>query len=119
MVCVWFAAGALAAFIISLFGGSLVWQLASFVIVSILLLILTRPIIKKSTHKEISHTNADSIIGEKGIVYEAIDNSLNIGRIRVCGMEYAAKSKNNELLAINTPCRVDSIVGVTAIVIAD
>ncbi|MEG2429087.1 MAG: NfeD family protein, partial [Oscillospiraceae bacterium] len=70
MVCVWFAAGALAAFIISLFGGSLVWQLASFVIVSILLLILTRPIIKKSTHKEISHTNADSIIGEKGIVYE-------------------------------------------------
>lgn len=116
MVCIWFAAGSLAAFIVSLFGGSLILQLVIFILVSVALLILTRPIVKKSMKTPISHTNADSIIGQTGIVYEANSNALNIGRIRVEGLEYAAKTENGEPLKVDQNCKVIEIIGVTAIV---
>ena len=47
LTTIWFAGGALIAFLAALLGGNLVIQVVVFVLVSLLLLVFTRPMVKK------------------------------------------------------------------------
>lgn len=65
LVSIWFSLGALVVIILSLFPGMPFWgEIIVFVIVSIITLILTRPIVKKMLKNQIRKTNADSLIGQ-------------------------------------------------------
>lgn len=117
LIAVWFAAGSLAAFIASFFGISFYWQLIIFIVVSILLLILTRRLVKKYTKGKRVATNADSIIGMNGIVTERIDNLHNSGRIRVNGLDWTARAADDaQTFEVDDICVVVEIQGVKAIV---
>lgn len=92
----WFSIGALFALIVSLFTTNIVIQSVVFVVSSTILLLLTKPLIKKivKTPKTKS-TNVYSIIGKEGIVLESIDNLNSTGKVKVNGELWSAISDSN------------------------
>ncbi len=117
LVAIWFAAGSLAAFVSALLGASFNFTLIIFVGVSVLLLILTRPIAKKLLKTKAVPTNADAIINETAIVCEKIDNLSDSGRIYINGLNWLAKSFDESvILEEGQKCTIAEIKGVTAIV---
>ena len=70
----WFSIGAIAELITSLFTDNILIQSVIFVITSTLLLVLTKPLIKKFVKTpNTKPTNVYGIIGKEGIVIEEID----------------------------------------------
>lgn len=113
LVTVWFALGALAALISSLFGGPLWLQILLFFVVTAVSLITTRPLVKKyfgkSSHKP---TNADMVIGKQAHVTEAIDNLRGTGAVKCLGKEWSARSENGEAVAVGeivVPVKIDGV----------
>ncbi len=70
LTTIWFAGGALVAFVSGVIGFGLPVQVVAFLIVSVILLVLTRPLAVKYFNKERQKTNAESLIGEQALVTE-------------------------------------------------
>lgn len=92
LVSIWFAGGALVAMILAMAGAGAIWQDVAFIVVSGLLLILTRPIAKKYINNKKVQTNYKSVIGEVAKVTEKIDNYNQTGAAFVDGKEWTARS---------------------------
>lgn len=116
LVSIWFAGGALCALIVSLFGVSLWIDIAVFVAVSALLLVLTRPLIKKRWQAKIVRTNADAAIGQDAVVTAAIDNTEGVGLVNLGGQIWSARSENGDPVEEGASVRVLRIEGVKLIV---
>lgn len=112
LISLWFAAGALAAMLVSLTGGSVAFQAAVFLAVSALSLAALRPLVRKYITPNLSRTNVDSIIGTTGIVTEDIDNIAAQGQVKLGGMFWSARSSSGAPLAAGTMIQVDRIEGV-------
>ena len=65
LTTIWFAGGALVSFLAAYIGFGVVVQVALFLIVSSLLLVLTRPIAVKFFNQERQKTNVESLIGRQ------------------------------------------------------
>ncbi len=91
LVSIWFAAGALAALLLSLIGAPLWLQGALFLVVSLALLVLTRPLAKKYVNSRTTPTNADRIIGMDCVVTEEIDNLRGTGTVSADGKTWTAR----------------------------
>lgn len=91
LVSIWFAIGAIVSLIISLFTDSILIQLIAFIIVSIISLILTKPIVKKTVNSKVEATNLDRVIGKVGVVTKKIASD-NYGEIKVLGTIWTAVS---------------------------
>ena len=87
-----------------------------FLVVSILLLILTRPLAVKFFNQERQKTNAESLIGQKAIVKEEINTLQATGRVEVNGMEWSAKTEESEIIEEDTIVSIRGIQGVKLIV---
>ena len=61
-------------------------------------------------------TNADSIIGLRGLVTEEINNAAQQGKIFVGGLTWTARGQNNDKIPRDTQVVVRRIEGVKAIV---
>lgn len=117
LTTVWFAGGALVAFILAFAGFELPVQIIVFLLVSILLLILTRPIAVRFFNKEREKTNVDRLIGQKAVVMETIDTLHGTGRVEVNGMEWAAKiNEANQIIEVGEVVLIEEIQGVKLIV---
>jgi membrane protein implicated in regulation of membrane protease activity len=69
LVSLWFAGGALVALLFAtFFNVNLIWQVLIFTVTSVVLLILTRPFVKKVTNRPAVPTNADALIGQEILV---------------------------------------------------
>lgn len=112
LVAVWIAGGALASLITALFTTDLKIQLLVFVVVSIILLIATRPLVKKINKNRPLATNADSVIGKTAVVTEDIDNDLSTGRVKVDGVFWAARTADNSKIKKDDLCKIIEIRGV-------
>ena len=112
LVSIWFAAGALAAVIAALLGASVVVQTVLFLVVSVALLALLRPILKRYVNPRIQKTNADSLIGKECVVTEPIDNLKACGRVKVGGMTWSARSVSGEDIPVGTIVKISRIEGV-------
>lgn len=119
LTTVWFAGGALVAFLVSLAGGPLWLQLLLFIAVSVVLLLFTRPLAMKYLNKDVQKTNVDSIPGEKGIVTATIDNLKAEGQVTIKGMEWSARAKDGNVIEKGKVVRVTSVEGVKLIVEED
>ena len=93
LVSVWFAVGALAAMFCAIADLKFVWQMAVFVIVSTVVLIATRPFVKKVQGKTVP-TNYELDVGKQAVVIESINNVLGKGRVRLDGTDWAAVSED-------------------------
>lgn len=117
LTTVWFAGGALIAFILAFAGAGLPVQIIVFLLVSILLLVLTRPIAIQFFNKERQKTNADRLIGQKAVVLETIDTLHSTGRVEVNGMEWAAKVEDvTAVIEAGAVVSIEGIQGVKLIV---
>ena len=117
LTTVWFAGGALVAFVLAFVGLGLPVQIIVFLLVSILLLVLTRPIAIQFFNKERQKTNADRLIGQKAVVLETIDTLHSTGRVEINGMEWSAKAEDTAaVIEAGTVVSVEGIQGVKLIV---
>jgi membrane protein implicated in regulation of membrane protease activity len=92
----WFGIGAAVAGVISLIGLGLSWQLAGFVLTSLVLFVVSRRLAEKVTKKQPPGIGADRSVGMRGIVIEEIDNLKNTGRVRVEKDEWRADSETGD-----------------------
>ncbi len=117
LTTIWFAGGALVAFVMGLLGFDLVIQVIAFLAVSVLLLILTRPLAVKYFNRECQKTNAESLIGKQALVLEDVDTLHSSGRVEVNGQEWSAKTEDpEEIIRKNEVVTIEGIQGVKLIV---
>ena len=112
MVSAWFAGGAVAALIVSLLGGPLWLQVLVFFTVSIVLLALLRPMVRRYFQPKLVKTNADSLIGTTCPVVEAIDNLNGTGRVKVGDVTWSARSEAGEAIPVGKQVKILKIQGV-------
>ena len=98
LTTIWFAGGAFVAALAGLAGVSLTIQGALFLIVSIILLVLTRPVAVKYLDSKTQKTNSEALIGQKAVVLQTIDNLKTEGQVKVNGMEWTARAKTDEMV---------------------
>lgn len=117
LTTVWFALGALVAALLTAFGvENLIIQIAVFLIVSFVSLILTRPLVRKLTHNKKTATNADMVIGKEAIVTEAINNLESRGQVKINGQIWTARSADGNEIPAGMSVTVKEISGVKLIV---
>ena len=117
LVSIWFAIGCLGGVIANLCGTSTTLQIAIVIILSVICLIITKPLAKKLTkNKADSKTNADLLIGKEAIALEDVDNIRETGYIKVNGVEWNVKSFDNKLILKGTKVEIKDIVGSKLIV---
>ena len=116
LVSAWFAVGALAALIASLFGATPVVQTALFLVLSTACLACLRPLVRKFIQPKIVPTNTDALLNAQGYVTEDIDNLAAHGQVKLGAMEWTARSTNGEAIPKGTLVTVDKIEGVKAFV---
>ena len=98
LTTIWFAGGALVAFVLALFNVPLLVQITVFLVVSILLLLFTRPVVEKRLNESRVKTNVNSMIGKEGRVTETIDNYNQKGIVIINGLEWTARSSRDDLI---------------------
>ena len=117
LTTIWFAAGALAAFLMAVLSLPLMVQMIVFIAVSALLLIFTRPIMTKHLNAKTTKTNAESLVGEKARVLIPVNNLKSEGQVMVNGMEWTARSTKDEVTFVKDEMvRIVGISGVKLII---
>lgn len=117
LTTVWFAAGALAAFLAGILGAGLAVQIVLFLVVSIVLLVLTRPVALKYFNNKSQSTNVESMIGRQGVVLETIDTIKSQGLVEVDGETWSARTDEPEgVIPKDTVVSVEGVQGVKLIV---
>ncbi len=116
LTCIWFAAGALIALILALFNVPIVVQVIVFAIVSIVLMIFTKPILSKKLLANREKTNYESAIGQNVKVTEQINNIENKGTVILNGLEWTARSVDDRIIEAGAIVEVVKIKGVKVIV---
>ena len=105
----WFGVGASIAILLNYLGYNDNIQFISFILISLILLFLSKKFTKKITHNSLKKTNSKRLIGKKGIVTSDIIPPLT-GIVKVNGEEWTAISKekllSNELVTIE---KIDSV----------
>ena len=114
----WFGIGALLSMVVSIFAPeNIILQCSVFVISSVILLLLTKPIVNKFTKKDKKlETNAYSIIGKKGIVTQDINNTLGVGQKKIANEVWSAKTENDIPIPKGIEVNIIKIDGVKAVV---
>lgn len=116
LTSIWFAIGALAGFIVSIFwptGAGIGVQVGVFVVVSALCLLALKPVVHRFINIKRQATNADANIGKFAQVVSEITPG-NYGRVKLENLEWMAKS--NTTLSVGTWCKVDAIEGAKLLV---
>ena len=116
LTSIWFAGGALGGCITAMAGAGPLAQVIVFIIVSIILIIATRPFKKKMLDKKIQKTNVDTVIGQIAFVEEAIKPGQS-GRVRLDGKIWTAKAAGEEEIPAGQQVTVTDIQGVTLTVV--
>ena len=116
LTTIWFAGGAFVAAIAALAGADIVIQVALFTVVSVVLLVVTRPIAKKYLDSKTEKTNAEALVGQNAIVLDEVNNLSGTGRAKINGMEWTARSKEDSVvIPVGAAAKVVNIIGVKLI----
>lgn len=116
LTCIWFAVGALAACVTSLFTGNWIIQAIVFIVVTVVVLIFLRPIAMKYINNKAEKTNVESMEGKIGKVISEIDNINARGMVQIDGMDWTARSQENEVIREGALVEVIFVEGVKVIV---
>ena len=95
LVSIWFVGGALASFVTTYFSDNIWIQILVFLAVSVVLLLLLRPLARKLSVKQKDQmvSGAKAMIGRQAIVTEEIDNVHAKGVVQVNGQYWTAKTE--------------------------
>lgn len=112
-VAIWFAVGSVPAFILAIVGAPVWLQIATFLIITIVLIAFTRPYMMKYFKTNQIKTNAQSVIGKTATVSEVILPN-EIGVVKLRGQEWSAIASSK--IEVGTEVRILEIEGVKLIV---
>ncbi len=116
LTTIWFAGGALVAFIVSLFYDSLLLEVILFLVVSVVLLYFTRPFVMRYFNPKRTKTNYEGVIGKIAMVTATIDNMNAVGQVVVDGQEWSAKALEEVIIEKGSKVKIHGITGVKLIV---
>ena len=112
----WVGIGALLAMCTSFIIDNIFIQTLVFVVSSIILILLTKPLISKYVDKkEMVSTNAYGLIGKRGLVTVPINVLNGTGQVKVNGEIWSAKSEKDDI-PVDTEVEILRIDGVKLIV---
>lgn len=114
LTSIWFAGGAVGAAVAAMLGAPLIVQVIVFLVLSTILLAVTRPLVKKRLNAKTEKTNVDALIGQTGIVEEKI-TQYKPGQVRADGKIWTAACVSGEIKK-GTIVIIKSIKGVTIMV---
>ena len=109
-----FGLGAAVAAVVNVFGGSLAIQWCVFIIVSVLTLVILRPLAKKITVKEPAKAGVDRLVGMQGTIIEG--GSGGSVRARVDRDVWNTSTEDGSVPPIDTKIEVISVEGTHLIV---
>ena len=110
-----FAIGAVFSALVAGLGGSITWQIVVFAVVSLLTFVFLRPVVIRFLDKKSKDvkTNADAVIGRKGVVSERIDSAQHTGRVAIDGDDWKAISEDGSVIEKGAEVKIvklDSII---------
>ena len=115
LTTIWFAIGSIPMIFLSFLPIPFLYQVLIMLVISIVLLIFTRPFFVKKLNANKEKTNVDALIGKTALVTKKI-TKFEKGEVKIDGKIWTAKSVSDEDLDPGTECLLQSIEGVTAIV---
>ena len=116
LVSIWFAGGGLAGLVAHFLHAPFWLQVIVAAVVTLILLLATRPFVRRFLQEKETHTNADRVVGSIAVVNEPIDNVLAKGRVTVLGSDWTARSLDGGAIPAGAQVRVERIEGVKLIV---
>ena len=116
LISLWFVVGALAALAAALLGAAVWLQVLFFAVVSVAMLLLVRPFLRRCVDPFKVPTNVDGLLGKQAVVTEAIDNLQGVGTIKLGGLTWTARSEDGNAIPEGTVVEVRAVEGVKAIV---
>lgn len=118
LTTIWFAGGALTAFVLSMLEVSPAVQWAVFCAVSLILLFATRPwAVRYFNSQKKEKTNVDSLIGRTAVVTSEIRNLEGKGEVFVNGLTWTARAGEDSLvIKEDTHVTITAVQGVKLIV---
>lgn len=121
LVSLWFVLGAAVTAVCSatFLKNHLIWQIIIFLFISAVLLLLTRPFVKKLKTNDGVRTNSDRNIGKIALVTSDINPDKGTGQVRVGSEKWSAKTIDGSVIKEGTNVKVVAIEGVKLIVTAD
>lgn len=108
----WPGVSAFVAFILATLGVPVPIQVTVFCILSILLIIFTKPLTEKLFKTKDTVTNAKTVVKKRGVVLKSIDNLNCKGQVKVAGEIWSAISENDEIIPVDANIEVIAIDGV-------
>ena len=115
LVSIWFVPSAVIAMILSFLSVPVILQVIVFLILSVVFVFFSRKFI--GTLKKEARTNIDSLIGERCIVTEKIDNVHATGKVKINGMDWSARAVYSDAVyEVDDVVYVDRVEGVKLIV---
>ncbi len=112
----WFGLAALIAMAVSFITDNIIIQTTVFLISSVILILATKPLVKKFAKVETTKTNAFSLIDKKGIVTKDISSINSTGQVKVEGELWSATGENDMEISKGTEVKIKEITGVKLIV---
>ena len=112
----WLGIGCLLAMLVSFITTNLIIQTTVFVFSSVVLILATKPLVKKFTAKDNTKTNVYSLVGKKAIVIEDINWVTGTGQIKCEGQVWSAKTAEEINIPKGSEVEIQSIEGVKVIV---
>ena len=112
----WFGIAGLITMVVSLFTSNIIIQSVVFLVTSVILILSTKPFVKKFVNKETIVTNANSLIGKKAIVIKKINNLQGTGQIKIGGEIWSAQNETDSVISENQEVEIIKIEGVKLIV---
>lgn len=113
LVSIWFALAAVIVGFLSLAIDSVVIQTVIFIVLAIVLLVISRPFMKKMKVRKVVPTNLDRVIGRDGVVTREITED-EPGEVKVLSTLWTAIA--DEELSVGDKVVVEKIEGVKIIV---
>lgn len=117
LTTIWFAGGALVAFVLAALNVNFGVQIVVFLVLSLVLLFFTRPFAIKYINSRRTRTNSEELIGQTVMVTKRIDNRAAEGEALVRGLEWTARAASDDLIIeADTLVKILRIEGVKLIV---
>ncbi len=116
LVAIWFVPGAMIGVLLDFFDVPLIWQVIVFLVLTCIGIAAGKMFFSRKGKKDTAKTNIESIIGERCIVTERIDNYAGCGQARVKGQIWSARGVGeDDVFEVGEALHVVAIEGVKLI----
>jgi len=116
LTSVWFSIGAVFSFVLAILNVALFWQIAAFIVLSTILLLSVRPLVKNYFRTNVVGTNADALVGKVATCTKTIHQNER-GEVKVDGQYWSAITSESNTIEEGDKVEILAIEGNKLIVV--